>query len=290
MLDGYALSISDLMRGSSIAAILSLAGMLAVPALADDLPKRVVSMNLCTDQLAMMLAAPGQLLSVSYLATDPRGSAMAEKAKSYQINRGLAEEIYLLRPDLVVAGSFSTRATVDMLKRLDIPVAVFEPAYGLGEVRDRLREMGEVLGREEAANALIADYDYHLGSLLEEAGHRPRAALYYANGYTSGDRTLAGQILFAAGFENVAVEAGYSTGGILPLEVLAMLEPEALITGRRYSGTSRSEEILDHPVVQTLRADGTNGAISDRDWICGTPYVLRAIKELGTLRREMVED
>ncbi|MCY4149968.1 MAG: ABC transporter substrate-binding protein [Gammaproteobacteria bacterium] len=290
MLDGYALSISDLMRSSSIAAILSLAGMLAVPALADDLPKRVVSMNLCTDQLAMMLAAPGQLLSVSYLATDPRGSAMAEKAKSYQINRGLAEEIYLLRPDLVVAGSFSTRATVDMLKRLDIPVAVFEPAYGLGEVRDRLREMGEVLGREEAANALIADYDYHLGSLLEEAGHRPRAALYYANGYTSGDRTLAGQILFAAGFENVAVEAGYSTGGILPLEVLAMLEPEALITGRRYSGTSRSEEILDHPVVQTLRADGTNGAISDRDWICGTPYVLRAIKELGTLRREMVED
>ncbi|MCY4227223.1 MAG: ABC transporter substrate-binding protein [Gammaproteobacteria bacterium] len=290
MLDGYALSISDLMRSSSIAAILSLAGMLAVPALADDLPKRVVSMNLCTDQLAMMLAAPGQLLSVSYLATDPRGSAMAEKAKSYQINRGLAEEIYLLRPDLVVAGSFSTRATVDMLKRLDIPVAVFEPAYGLGEVRDRLREMGEVLGREEAANALIADYDYHLGSLLEEAGHRPRAALYYANGYTSGDRTLAGQILFAAGFENVAVEAGYSTGGILPLEVLAMLEPEALITGRRYSGTSRSEEILDHPVVQTLRADGTNGAISDRDWICGTPYVLRAIKELGTLHREMVED
>ena len=290
MLDGYALSISDLMRSSSIAAILSLAGMLAVPALADDLPKRVVSMNLCTDQLAMMLAAPGQLLSVSYLATDPRGSAMAEKAKSYQINRGLAEEIYLLRPDLVVAGSFSTRATVDMLKRLDIPVAVFEPAYGLGEVRDRLREMGEVLGREKAANALIADYDYRLGSLLEEAGHRPRAALYYANGYTSGDRTLAGQILFAAGFENVAVEAGYSTGGILPLEVLAMLEPEALITGRRYSGTSRSEEILDHPVVQTLRADGTNGAISDRDWICGTPYVLRAIKELGTLRREMVED
>ncbi|MCY4314402.1 MAG: ABC transporter substrate-binding protein [Gammaproteobacteria bacterium] len=278
------------MRSSSIAAILSLAGMLAVPALADDLPKRVVSMNLCTDQLAMMLAAPGQLLSVSYLATDPRGSAMAEKAKSYQINRGLAEEIYLLRPDLVVAGSFSTRATVDMLKRLDIPVAVFEPAYGLGEVRDRLREMGEVLGREKAANALIADYDYRLGSLLEEAGHRPRAALYYANGYTSGDRTLAGQILFAAGFENVAVEAGYSTGGILPLEVLAMLEPEALITGRRYSGTSRSEEILDHPVVQTLRADGTNGAISDRDWICGTPYVLRAIKELGTLRREMVED
>mgnify|MGYP006999250795 CR=1 FL=1 len=43
-------------------------------------PARVVSMNLCTDQLAMALAAPGQLISVSYIARDPRASAMAEEA------------------------------------------------------------------------------------------------------------------------------------------------------------------------------------------------------------------
>ena len=253
-------------------------------------PTRVVSMNLCTDQLAMIVAAPGQLHSVSYLAIDPRGSAMAEEAKAYEINRGLAEEIYLMQPDLVIADSFSKRATIDMLKRLGIPVAVFDPAYGLDEVRDLMREMGEVLSREDAAQALIEDFDRRLNVLRAQTKRRPSAALYYANGYTSGDRTLAGQILVAAGFENAAVEAGFASGGFLPLEVLAMLEPEALIVGQRYPGKSRSEEILDHPVVQTLRADHVSGAITDRDWVCGTPHVLRAIEKLGGLREEVLAD
>lgn len=288
-----------LMRGSKFLTALCTAGALAVPAIAADFdtlrvpstpPARVVSMNLCTDQLAMMVAAPGQLHSVSYLAFDPRGSAMAEEAKNYQINRGLAEEIYLMQPDLVIAGSFSTRATVDMLKRLGIPVAVFNPAYGLGEVRDRLREMGHVLGREDVAQALIDDFDTRLDVLRAESGKRPSAALYYANGYTSGDRTLAGQILTAAGFKNAAVEAGFASGGILPLEVLAMLEPDALITGRRYPGASRSEGILDHPIVQALRESSASGTITDRDWVCGTPFVLRAIEGLSEVRQDMLAD
>ena len=288
-----------LMRGSKFWTALCTAGALAVPAIAADFdtlrvpstpPARVVSMNLCTDQLAMMVAAPGQLHSVSYLAFDPRGSAMAEEAKNYQINRGLAEEIYLMQPDLVIAGSFSTRATVDMLKRLGIPVAVFNPAYGLGEVRDRLREMGHVLGREDVAQALIDDFDTRLDVLRAESGKRPSAALYYANGYTSGDRTLAGQILTAAGFKNAAVEAGFASGGILPLEVLAMLEPDALITGRRYPGASRSEGILDHPIVQALRESSASGTITDRDWVCGTPFVLRAIEGLSEVRQDMLAD
>ena len=283
------------MRSSSFLKVLAIAGVFSAPAMADDAPEvvaptKVVSMNLCTDQLAMMVAAPGQLLSVSYLAIDPRGSAMAEEAQAYEINRGLAEEIYLMQPDLVIAGRFSTRATVAMLQRLGIPVAVFEPAYSLDEVRDRLARMGEVLGREEAAAALIAEYDQRLEALRVEAGERPSAALYYANGYTSGDRTLAGQILVAAGFENAAVAAGFSSGGVLPLEVLALLEPEALITGRRYPGASRSEDILDHPVVRALREARANGAITDRDWVCGTPFVLRAIEALGPLRDEIAGD
>lgn len=38
-------------------------------------------MNLCADQLAILLAGPGQLRSVSFLAADPRASAMAEAAR-----------------------------------------------------------------------------------------------------------------------------------------------------------------------------------------------------------------
>ena len=64
-------------------------------------PERVVSMNLCTDQLAMMLAAPGQLVSVSHLASEVQSSSMVEEARAYPMNRGQVEQVFLMRPDLV---------------------------------------------------------------------------------------------------------------------------------------------------------------------------------------------
>lgn len=250
-------------------------------------PQRVVSMNLCTDQLAMMLAAPGQLLSVSYIARDPRASAMVEEAKAYHSNRGLAEEIYLLRPDLVIAGAFSTKATVAMLRRLGVPVVVFDPAYSLEDVRDRMVQMGEALGRTDAALSMVAEFDARLETLAVETATHPRAVLYYANGYTSGDKTLAGQILTQAGFANAATQAGFAAGGKLPLEVLAMTDPDMVITARPYQGASRSEAILDHPVVHALREARDGATLTDHDWVCGTPYVLRAIETLSKARSDM---
>ena len=67
-------------------AALAFAGSLALPAFAEA-PGRVVSINLCTDQLAMMLAAPGQLVSVTYLAQDPRASVMTAEARAYPVNQ-----------------------------------------------------------------------------------------------------------------------------------------------------------------------------------------------------------
>lgn len=250
-------------------------------------PVRVVSINLCTDQLAMLLAGPDQLYSVSYLAKDVRASAMTVEAEQYVINHGLAEEIYLMQPDLVIAGAYSTRATVDMLRRLDVPVAVFEPAYSLDDVSARITQMGDVLHREAAAANMLANFAARLRVLAAEVEYNPRAVLYYANGYTSGENTLAGQILLAAGFSNAASEAGFKAGEKLPLEVLALTDPEIVIAARPYPGASRSEGILDHPVVQTLRTSHAGATMTDHDWVCGTPYVLRAIEGLATARETL---
>jgi iron complex transport system substrate-binding protein len=250
-------------------------------------PQRVVSMNLCTDQLAMMLAAPGQLMSVSYLARDARASSMADQAMDYEVNHGLAEEIYLSRPDLVIAGRYSTFATVDMLRRLEVPVAVIEPARSLEDVRARIAEMGRILGRDEVARALIQKYDAGLAALAEPASDGPSAAIYSARGWTSGAQTLSGQILEAAGLQNIAVELGLHAGGVLPLEQLALAEPDVVITAQPYPGHSRAEEFQNHPVIQSLRARAGEAVMSDRDWICGTPYVLRAIEDLAAARLAM---
>lgn len=250
-------------------------------------PQRVVSMNLCTDQLAMLLAAPGQLASVSYIARDRRASAMANEAMAYPVSHGLAEEIYLLKPDLVIAGAYSTTATTDMLRRLGVPVAVFQPANSLEDVRARILKMGEVLGREMAAQDLLTDYDKQLALLQAADGPRPRAALFAANNYTAGPKSLAGQILEAAGLSNIASELGYGRSGRMPLEVLAMAEPDLLVGTSPYPRASRSEDNLAHPVVRRLAQRSGAGQMRDADWVCGTPHVLRAIETLAAERRRV---
>ena len=261
-----------------IRGLIGLALMVA-PAWADA-PARVVSINLCTDQLAMLVAAPGQLASVSYLAQDPVSSAMAREAAAYPTNRGQAEDILALQPDLVLAGTYSSPATLDMLDRLGLRVATFDMGTDLDSIRTNLRLMGDVLSRRDNADRIVAQFDRDLAALQADPRPDRRAALYGANGYSSGQDSLAGAILAAAGLTNVATELGLSQGGFVPLEDLVMADPDLIVTGQRQPRASRAEEVMDHPALRAITPGRQVVTAPDRDWACGTPHVLRAVAQL----------
>ncbi|MGD9862632.1 MAG: ABC transporter substrate-binding protein, partial [Pseudodonghicola sp.] len=265
-------------------AALVLTGAAARAEPAGPAPQRVVSVNLCTDQLALMLAAPGQLVSVSKLSHDADSSSMAAAARAYPTNGSGAEEVYLLHPDLVLAGTFTSAATVQMLRDLGVRVEQFAPATSLAEVPERIAQMGRALGREAEAAQMIARFRADLAELSRPPARRPRAALYYVNGYSVGDRTLAGDILRAGGFDNIATEAGVQFGGTLPLEQLILLAPEVIVEGKDYPGQARAEEVLRHPALRALSGTRVAGTLTDRDWICGTPMVLSAVEKMRDLR------
>lgn len=271
--------------GALLALLVPVVASSDAPAAPAHPPQRVVSINLCTDQLALMLAAPGQLVSVSYLVKDPDNSQLAEAARDLPANHGFAEDIVMLRPDLVLAGRWSTGPTVAMLERLGIPVVRFEIENSLDDVVTSLRRMGEVLGREAEAEAMIAAFDADRAALAERAATLPpeRAALWYANGYTGGRGGLAGDIIAHAGLDNIAAEAGLVRGGRIALEQLLLAAPDHLIRGRRYAGWSEAQAVLDHPALRGL-ASARASVMSDRDWVCGTPYVLSAVAGLIAAR------
>ncbi|MFD1380011.1 substrate-binding domain-containing protein [Fodinicurvata halophila] len=87
-----------------------------------DAPSRVVSLNLCADELVLRLADREDVASVTWLAHDPSISNVAWQASQVGVNHGLAEEIVPLAPDLVFAGVHTTRTTVAFLKGAGIPV------------------------------------------------------------------------------------------------------------------------------------------------------------------------
>ena len=109
-------------------------------------PKRDVSMNLCTDQLVLLIAKRSRIASVSYLARGPLFSHLANRAQDIPINHGLAEEILPLEPDLVLVGSHTIRPTTVLLRKLGIKVLVLK--YGGVKLNLKTRPffMGMILG------------------------------------------------------------------------------------------------------------------------------------------------
>ena len=272
-------------RSKSFLTTQALAGCFAgaLPVLADEAPRRVVSMNLCTDQLAMLLAAPGQLISVSRIALDPVSSAMSEEAAAYSINAGQAEEIFAMSPDLVLGGTYTDPFAVQMLRDLGVEVVQFPIVSRLSEIPDVVRQMGVALGREAKADALAREVEARLEAMSATPDERRlEAAFFFANGYSLGAGTLSHDIVSKAGFLNLAERLGRQGGGRLALEELILNRPDVLITGQPYPAASRSEEILAHPAL-----DGILRVASGPEWVCGTPLTLLALEQMVAVRKAL---
>lgn len=239
-------------------------------------------MNVCTDQLAMLIAADGQLLSVSYLANDPGSSVLAAEAGRHAVNHGLAEEVFLMKPDLVLAGTFSTRATVTLLRRLGVAVEEFAPEASFDDVRANIRRIGVLLGREARAAELVADLDRRLASVAQ-AGRREdvRVASWFANSYTAGAGTLVDAVITAAGFTNMASRFGYEGTARLPLELLILVRPEMLLDG----GSNPDMRALahanfGHPAYRELAEVTPAVTVPSAYTICGAPFTAEAVRLL----------
>ncbi len=239
-------------------------------------------MNLCTDQLAMLIAKPQQLLSVSYLAADPSASLLAERAQGLHHNRGLAEDIVRLKPDLILAGTYTTRATVNLLKRLGFSLVQFKPAYSFADIRQNILKMGAVLGREQAAAKVLETFEQQLGQ-SGRYGESTRLVIgsYGANSYTTGASSLESEIVEAGGYAHLGSQLQLSGTVRLPLELLIMADPDILMTWQHdATKPDRASAILKHPALKKWFADERQIRVDSRYWICGTPYTVQAIQQL----------
>lgn len=254
-------------------------------------PQRVVSLNVCSDQLLMLLAPPERIVAVSYLSVDPEISVLAEKAGDFTSTTGRLEEVLELQPDLVLAGTFTTRPTVFALRRLGIPVVELSPARSFVDVRANLRQVAAVLEVPDRAERLIAEFDTALANVEKgwndgSEGRRPRVAIYGANGWSAGPGSLRHVVLEAAGLRNLATEALIGTRSHLPLEVLVAARPEVIVTSQREpQAPALAEALLSHPAFLELRGHSNFVAIPQALWTCGTPFVAEAVRRLAAAVR-----
>ena len=251
----------------------------APAARADTLPS-VASINLCTDQLVLTVADPGQILSLSWLAADPEESMLAGDAGRYPRNYGGAEELLEIDADIVVAGSLTSPFARRLLSRLGATVVEIEPAASLAEVHRNLRAVGAAIGRADAAEAAVRAMQARVAAFAaERAGESMRSAVVVRpGGYTIGRGTLAFELLELAGLTNSIAEL--DRWGSLSIEALLETRPEFLVmTDYRADAPSRANAFLAHPALAAV-GQQRRLAIHSRYFSCGAPASLDAIDRL----------
>lgn len=148
------------MTGFRWYAIVTLLAVLAAsPLAAAEPPLRIISLNLCTDQLLLALADQSTIASVTNLARDCTISAYCREAATVPINYGTAEEMVAVQPDLVLAGRYTTRPAVGIAHSLGMRVIDLDPANSLDNVRAQIHQVANALGQPERGAAMIADLD-----------------------------------------------------------------------------------------------------------------------------------
>lgn len=280
-------------RGTSIAGALALALAPCAAILpAHAQPQRIVSMNLCTDELLMRIVDPARIAAITHLSQQPVNAPLGLDAiaSKLAINHGLAEEVIALKPDLILAGSFTTSTATALLRRLGYTVLIFEPENSFDDMRANIRKLAAATGDTAKAEQIIADFDTRLAALQARIpdDRRPIFADIGVNNYITGDNTLYAEVVNGAGYRTLGQALGFSGYRTVALEQILTVRPALMSTATPWtSPPSLSTMALGHPALRAMTARTPHVEIPERYTTCGAPSLLGAIEILVEAREKM---
>ena len=234
-----------------------------------DKPQRVASLSLCVDELLLSLAEPTQVIAVSRLAADPRYSRVWQQAQHTQQHDGLAEQLVVLRPDLLLAAEYEQGKATTLLRQLGYDVRIVATATTLTDFPAQLREVATWLGAEARAEALLANWQQMLAQAKRPTptANAPLALSLAPNGYTPGQQSLKNELLHWTGYRTAADVLDLRYDSELTLEQILLLNADVLFLEEQHGNRDAlAFRLLDHPALQqrTTRRIAVNSA----DWLC----------------------
>lgn len=247
-------------------------------------PQRIVSLNLCTDQLLLALADRSQIAALTRNARDTEMSAAAAQAQGITPLRESAEQLYALRPDLILGMPASRHALLLPLGPANYRTVDLDSAESYDAIVAQIRTVAVAVGHPARGEALIRRMDGELAKIGKLKAGKV-AAYYQRRGYMTGTGTLIDDLMSRTGLINLAAKLGKPPLSQVGLEEMVASRPDFLIVE---SATDRvvdqGTEMLHHPALRSI----PRISIPQAWTVCGSPaYVLaaRAIVEQAGLRR-----
>jgi iron complex transport system substrate-binding protein len=243
-------------------------------------PQRIMSLNICTDQLLLALAPESRIASVTFMARERQPLKLWPQAARIPINYGSAEEVLAAHPDLVLAGPFLPALTKELLAKSGARIVTVPLAENFDQIRSLTRLVAGAVGEAARGEALIATMD---ADLARAAAHRPatpiRVAEWGNGGYVPGGASLFGALLRAAGAQSIG-------GGYYDVEALVAEKPEALLYSDTYRGLPSLRDDQDrHPALGGRLAHIYYSSF----YGCGVPQLAGAALKLETDLRQAAQ-
>jgi iron complex transport system substrate-binding protein len=259
------------MRAFAFASAISL----AFAGTAEAAPERVASLNLCTDELLLMLARPEQIVSVTHLAQTEAETPLWRRASRYRRNDGSLVSVAGLRPDLILTMGGGARDRARIAARLGIPTLDLPFPRTLADIEASVSRVAAALGRPRAAAPILA----RMRALRAGAPARRIDTVWLGGGGRSvAPDGLAAEWMGLAGFRQRRLQ-----GDRISLEQLLVRPPALLLRSHYRSGQYSSEQRwLGHPLAARAR-NSRSIATDGRPWTCMGPMM---IPEIERLRRE----
>ena len=248
-----------------------------------DTPTRIVSLDYCADQYVLKLADTDQILAVSPDAVK-HFSYMREEAVGLPTVRPNAEDILILKPDLVVRAYGGGANATAFFERAGVPVlqvgfASQIDGEDLGSIPAIIEHMAEGLGQVERGETLTKDFRDRLRKL--ETREPIETALYMTPaGVTTGPGSLVHEMLLAAGLENYEDEPGWRS---IPLERLSYEQPDVIAAAFFETLKNRPDawSASRHPVATAQLANRDTVPLEGAWTACGAWFILDAIEALA---------
>ncbi|MFZ4068882.1 MAG: ABC transporter substrate-binding protein [Caulobacterales bacterium] len=267
------------MRGLWLAMCLALAAF-ASPALAA--PQRIVSLDMCADQMVLRLADRSQIAALSTEVDRGYVSAGLAAAGLKRIRPRL-EDVLALRPDLIVRGYGGDSRSGDAFRRVGVAMRQLDFPDDLAGVRANVAAAAAAFGQGARGAALLGDFDRRLARAQSRHPARLRALYVTAGGATTGPGSLVDAMLRAAGLANAETSAGWRD---LPLERLSRAAPDMIAAA--YFGQRHSDTFIwssaRHPLARRLLQDKPVAWLSGGATACGGLETIDAIEALAAVR------
>jgi iron complex transport system substrate-binding protein len=242
---------------------------------------RLVSMNVCTDQLVLTLADPEQILGLSRFSRDGWQSKAGDLSR-YPVLSGGAEDVLLIRPDIVVASAFDKRSTRELLKAKGLRLAELTVPRTLDEARQQIREVGDLIGHPDRATAEIARLDAALARARRAVSERHYRVLPLSRrGWVAGSDSFVGSLLGETGLRSAAGDLGFAFGGFASLEAIVKLRPDFIVVSQAGDrARDDGQAFLLHPALERFYPPQKRIVIPERMTECGGVLLADALDAL----------